>query len=817
MDSTRFVEFYNSFLGFNPYDYQKRTAEFLLDSKNVILSVPTGAGKTWASIMPFIYSAINKDNIFPQKLIYSLPLRTLANSIYNDINKILSSSNLFNNSISIHTGEYKNDEDFENDIIFSTIDQTLSNFLCFPFSKSKRQANINAGSLIGSYLVFDEFHLLDPKLAMATTLGTLKLLKGLSRFCIMTATLSDTYIRLLKDELNAEVVHIDDFPEDAMKINSLIIPENKSFKKSISVIDNIVSSQIIKEKHKSKTIVICNRVENAQRIYIELNNDKEFKNTEIICLHSRFFDVDRKEKEIKLKQLLGKKSDANVILISTQVIEAGMDISCETMHLEVSPINSLLQRAGRCARWEGEYGDIYIYDIISQEEKNELADKDKKYKYLPYDFELCENTFTAIKQEKFIDKDISQRLVDKILSLKEKSDFDKIYQSDGGFNKGLIKKSWQECSRNSYSSTIRKIDTLEIVIFDCKKYSPETFYPYKYETIGLFRYSFIKWAKIIQENKLDEDDVIYIVEDIKDTNILDSFAFENEGYTLKPISNIDELKNYYDLVFVDKSVLRYTKEAGLELGNGSICSPIKEHDKNEKEAIVYKKDTFYQHNRAIVNCYLSEFKPKLNKFYKQLSDYWEEEIDWDFIIKTMIYFHDYGKLNDSWQRPMQMLQKLKHEKEATFSFIEDEILAHSDFSKDADNEIEKQSKAKQKPPHAGVGAYAFALIGEDILEYDCNEELTKCITTAILKHHGVETESFKDFNISDINYKEVIELLKELKIDIDLIQKDRGEILTDYIADVTEEREWITYLFLVRILRLCDQKATKDISKYLNI
>lgn len=47
-------EFLSNIIGGKPYDYQLKVIELLLSGKNVILSVPTGAGKTWASIAPFI-------------------------------------------------------------------------------------------------------------------------------------------------------------------------------------------------------------------------------------------------------------------------------------------------------------------------------------------------------------------------------------------------------------------------------------------------------------------------------------------------------------------------------------------------------------------------------------------------------------------------------------------------------------------------------------------------------------------------------------------------------------------------------------------
>ncbi len=449
-------KFFQAFTGFAPYQYQLKVADLLLSGKNVILTVPTGAGKTWASVLPFLYAQQTGKREFPQKMIYSLPLRTLANSIYSDVTKVLNEKKIIDKS-SIHTGEYKNDEHFENDIIFSTIDQTLSNFLCFPLSLSKRQANINAGALVGSYLVFDEFHLLDPKLSMATTIGMLKTLKNLCRFCIMTATLSEEYINKLKEVVNAEVVSINDFPEDAAIIKSLKKPKGYDAKKSVIVKNGTINAQTILKQHKNKTIVICNRVEKAQQLYNDLISLTGFgilsgiNPNNIICLHSRFFDDDRKKKEEELKRLFGSKNEENAILISTQVIEAGMDISCDTMHVEISPINSFLQRAGRCARWEGEYGEILVYDILELEEREKLeietADEEEEKqkrainnKYLPYDKSLCELTMEKLKGISTLDKDISQKLVDGILMNKELKDYSLIEQDNFNRSKGSIKK-----------------------------------------------------------------------------------------------------------------------------------------------------------------------------------------------------------------------------------------------------------------------------------------------------------------------------------------------------------------------------------------
>ena len=820
LDIKQYCEFYAHLLGFNPYGFQIKVAECLLAGKNVILSVPTGAGKTWASIMPFLYAKEKYPNSFPPKLIYSLPLRTLTNSIYEDVLQALED----NNSASIQTGENANDPYFMNDIVFSTIDQTLSNFLCFPLSLSKRQANINAGALIGSYLVFDEFHLLDPKLSMATTIEMLKKLRKLCRFCIMTATLSENYIAELKETLNAEVISIKDFPEDTKQISSLKIPEGKECKKTIQTVSDTICADIILKRHKQKTIVICNRVEKAQQIYNDIISDENLniKESNIICLHSRYFAEDRKHKEKKIKELFGKTNRESAILISTQVIEAGMDISCDTMHVEISPINSFLQRAGRCARWEREYGEIYVYNILDLEEqeiiKIETDEKEILHqikmlnnKYLPYDKTLCEKTIKQLSCIKTLDQKIAKNLVNSILTTKELRDYSLMKQSD--FNRSKIQESWDTCEKNMYSQTIRDIQNIEIAIIDYSKIEKNTFMPYKYHTIGLFKWSFIKWAKDILKTN---EDVIFIAESNKDSQFVDWDTLDSEGYQLKVVNDAYQLKNYYDIVFVDKSIFKYTTGAGLELGAGETLSPLKLYSEKEKQFTEYHKDTFIQHNKALIGCYEKLFKPNLNFVFKQLNTYWGENIDWDKLIKAMICLHDYGKLNSSWQKPMRKLQELKG------NYIFDEVLAHSDFNELTDKEIEKQSGAKNKPPHAGIGAFiALEILGNNFKDKRRIKNILFPIVTAILKHHSPTTKSFVDFTIEENELNTFKELwTSELSIPIDIqnrsIQMKQKPIDQYLINSRVDNIGIITYFLLVRILRLCDQKATEQINIYLN-
>lgn len=817
-------DFFKDKVGSYPYQYQLKVMEVLLSGKNVILSVPTGAGKTWASTMPFLYAQINPEIHFPKKMIYSLPLRTLANSIYEDVSEVAENT-------SIQTGEYSDDPYFENDIIFSTIDQTLSNFLCFPLPLSPRLANINAGALIGSYLVFDEFHLLDEKRSMATTIGMLKTLGNLSRCCIMTATLSDGFMLKLKEALGGdngyEIITLDNFPDDKAAIGSLKPNTNK---KRIAVVASKLTASSIIEQHKQRTIVICNRVETAQNIYFQLQQQQQngsLQNTKLICLHSRFFEKDRKHKEALLKNYFGKESNSeSVILVATQVIEAGMDISCDVMHTEISPISSFLQRAGRCARFSDQTGEIFIYDVlepaerekiiveaVSKEDKEEIRKLNNKY--LPYDASDCKKTLDELAKYTTLDGVIPKQLVEGILGKTELEVIDRMKSGKSEFNYDKIKKSWSQCQKNNYRDTIRDIQSLEIILITDNMSAEICKYPYRYQSLSMYKWSLISWlTKIQQSEGFDRDD--WLIKRLEENTFIGEI--DNDEDINFQLMEIADFKSLPSQVYVNASYFGYHPDFGFnwEYENtfGEI-SPKRELNQKTEDFKPLTKDTFFQHNMGLIGAFEKEFlgeeKRKLNFVFTELAKYIESDEltrdDFIQLVHLMILFHDYGKLNEAWQAPMQKYQAQKDP-----NWIK-EVLAHTDFNAKDENDItlSKSSGLGKRPAHAGVGAY---IVQEVIPElFNENNYLKSSISMAVSRHHSPLSTSYPVFEISNSSYNAMNQLLEKFGFDIEILKEKKynGEI-DGFEYDGAEE--YLLYFFFVRILRLCDQKATEDFNKY---
>jgi CRISPR-associated endonuclease/helicase Cas3 len=107
----------------------------------------------------------------------------------------------------------------------------------------------------------------------------------------------------------------------------------------------------VKQAHSAgtRTIVVMNRVGRAQRLYRALA--KLVAGTPLALIHSRFRPGDR-----RAAQDAALASDWSGILVATQAIEAGVDISARCLVTELAPWPSLVQRFGRCNR-RGEHAD----------------------------------------------------------------------------------------------------------------------------------------------------------------------------------------------------------------------------------------------------------------------------------------------------------------------------------------------------------------------------------------------------------------------------------------------------------------------------
>ena len=109
-----------------------------------------------------------------------------------------------------------------------------------------------------------------------------------------------------------------------------------------------------------KVLIIVNTIKKAQQLYQELQNEN------VHLLHAHYLKKDRKILEDSILEFTDRnKNNDNGIWISTQIVEASLDIDFDILYTEMTSIDSLFQRMGRVYRsreYLEEMPNVYIYD-----------------------------------------------------------------------------------------------------------------------------------------------------------------------------------------------------------------------------------------------------------------------------------------------------------------------------------------------------------------------------------------------------------------------------------------------------------------------
>lgn len=365
---------------------------------NVILVAPTGLGKTeyaylWGS---------------GEKLFFTLPLRSAVNSIYERTCKIfnqeanetsgeenldLGNVCLLHSDADVYLSEKSTNFEGENirilemskhlsyPVIVSTGDQI------FPYALKAPGYEKMYSTLAYSKLVIDEVQAYNPESVAVIVKLIEDVTKLGGKFLLMTATLPN----FIKDEIKKRVETKYQLKEENLYEGLEKIKKHKIKLRNESI-KNGNQEIIDKAINGNRVLIIVNTVSKAQEIYKELSKilDEKSLDIRLDLLHSKFTFNDRRKKEnelinIEFKNPKGKEDKKGKILISTQLIEASVDIDADILYTELCPLDSLVQRMGRVLRRQrAEKGGEYVYpnensNIIIFFNKNEdKKDESKK-------------------------------------------------------------------------------------------------------------------------------------------------------------------------------------------------------------------------------------------------------------------------------------------------------------------------------------------------------------------------------------------------------------------------------------------------------
>lgn len=391
--------------GKTKYEPRHFHLECLKKKEDAVVIAPTGSGKTEAGLV----WALNAN---PRKIILLMPTMVTSNSLYERLCFYFGESPCGLSHSSAETyfvtkNEKEKDEEtyivnkfrllnqkaFMPAVMVSTVDQILTCGFNTGLWSLKEYA------LLGSAVIFDEIQAYE-HYTLGLITATIEKIKSLGgKVMVMSATMP----RFLREHF----LNLLELPEALLAKERMDIRRNRWVYLDETVEE--IRERVVKEVKKEKKVaVIVNDIKTAKaeyKAYVDLLKEnglakKDGSRFEILCLHSEFAMIDRQEKERKLTD---KKGNPYNLVIATQVIEVSLDISFEIMFSECSPIDSLVQRAGRCNRY-GEFNDSYFYIFNASETS-------LRYVYKNQD-EVIEKTAQVIKGRKNVlsEAEISQMI-----------------------------------------------------------------------------------------------------------------------------------------------------------------------------------------------------------------------------------------------------------------------------------------------------------------------------------------------------------------------------------------------------------------------
>jgi len=348
-----------------PYSYQSVLAE--IDDPFVVLRAPCGRGKTEGALLWFA-RMMEVEGV--DRLIFAMPTQVTSNAMRERLAKIFGEEcvGLYHGRSFLEHREIARlireervedeeidpeleiqlarEENFLGEVMIKPVTVTTVDHILYSFVHGFRQADFALGCLQTAAIVFDEVHYYDRKMLSELR----ELFRILRRMHIPHLLMSGTLPDFLIAEAELEGYRLVE-DEEGVEFRPFIIEKREEplvVRGNWEVNDGVLKELLNGHERGHVQFVILNTVRKAQEVYKALKK-AGIPREEMELLHSRFCYIHRREKENRVIELLkgGKKP---FLLVSTQVIEVSLDISCDRMFTELAPMDALGQRAGRLNR-----------------------------------------------------------------------------------------------------------------------------------------------------------------------------------------------------------------------------------------------------------------------------------------------------------------------------------------------------------------------------------------------------------------------------------------------------------------------------------
>ena len=338
------------------------------EEKNLYrLTVPTGAGKTFSSLR---FALCHAQKYHKKHIFYVAPYNSILEQIAEDIRKAVGNDgfvlehhcNIFYEDENREMIYKKLTENWDSPVVVTTAVQMLNTLFSGQKSSIRRMYN-----LCNSVIIFDEVQAFPVK---GTELFNLAV-NFLTEFCNTTVVLCSatqpSLARLEENKLAACTEMAGPSEKYAEAFKRVEIEDATGQVRGGMQPEDISEFAMKAFRKYGSVLIVVNTTRCAKRIYEELHQACK-EECELYHLSTRMCPKNRKDEMETMKQDLGEKKP--VICVSTQLIEAGVNVSFGCVIRSLAGLDSVVQAAGRCNRHkEVEMGKVYIVKMSQEAEQ----------------------------------------------------------------------------------------------------------------------------------------------------------------------------------------------------------------------------------------------------------------------------------------------------------------------------------------------------------------------------------------------------------------------------------------------------------------
>jgi len=347
---------------------------------SIILSAPTGSGKTEAGLL---WAHKQQQNTkVKHHLIYILPYQASLDAMYKRIKEIIGCEVALIHGRSLQSifrelmdaGYTKRESE-----ILARRSNDLARLYQPPVWCTTPYQLLRAAyrlpgyealwtSLAGALIVIDEIHAYEPsRLGMFIALLSELRERWSVTLCLMTATMPSWLRKILTSIADIELP-VDESVFKTFQRHKITIIEG-------NILDPEIHQLIKEEISSGKTVLVgVNTVKTAQRVSEAL---KKIIDDKIVLIHGRFTARDRLNKESLIldKIKISIKEFSPIVVIATQVIEVSLNLDFDTIITEPAPLEALIQRFGRVNR-QGKKGTVSVRILTQSIDDEKVYDQD---------------------------------------------------------------------------------------------------------------------------------------------------------------------------------------------------------------------------------------------------------------------------------------------------------------------------------------------------------------------------------------------------------------------------------------------------------